>query len=248
MKKEEKRKLFLVWDIVLSLLLAAIGIYLMVQCVSIYRSGAFTPSAVAAAYAPISPAVYIFVALLALRLVCKLWEEPKKEKLSRQISMTYRRSAAKADLSQAQEPEKGQILSLRRSRARNRYISWGLMAAGCIVFLVYALQGSSFDRDATGSMIRAMWWLIPCLVIPFGWGIFAAYQNRRDLEQELELLKKVPKTEPAPLPERKKLLSALRVGILAAAIVLTVIGLNLGGVRDVLTKAINICTECVGLG
>ena len=40
----------------------------------------------------------------------------------------------------------------------------------------------------------------------------------------------------------------LRWGVLAAALVLTVLGFVTGGFQDVLTKAVNLCSECIGLG
>ena len=40
----------------------------------------------------------------------------------------------------------------------------------------------------------------------------------------------------------------LRWGILTAALILTVLGIATGGFQDVLTKAINLCAECIGLG
>lgn len=42
--------------------------------------------------------------------------------------------------------------------------------------------------------------------------------------------------------------SCLRWVILVAAVIILVYGYMHGGTADVLTKAINICTECVGLG
>ena len=41
---------------------------------------------------------------------------------------------------------------------------------------------------------------------------------------------------------------AFRLALLAAAVCLLVWGFVTGGAADVLTKAINICTECIGLG
>ena len=41
---------------------------------------------------------------------------------------------------------------------------------------------------------------------------------------------------------------ALRILLYACAILLTLAGVLNGGLRDVLIKAINICTECIGLG
>ena len=40
----------------------------------------------------------------------------------------------------------------------------------------------------------------------------------------------------------------LRWGILAAALILTAVGFVTGGFQDVLAKAANLCSECIGLG
>lgn len=42
--------------------------------------------------------------------------------------------------------------------------------------------------------------------------------------------------------------NVIRVIIAAAAVALIVLGVMNGGMFDVLVKAINICTECIGLG
>ena len=42
--------------------------------------------------------------------------------------------------------------------------------------------------------------------------------------------------------------AAIRAALLAAAVAFIAAGILNGGMRDVLFKAINICTECVGLG
>ena len=45
-----------------------------------------------------------------------------------------------------------------------------------------------------------------------------------------------------------KRLAAARLILLAAGAALVVLGILNGGARDVLVKAVNICTECIGLG
>ena len=53
--------------------------------------------------------------------------------------------------------------------------------------------------------------------------------------------------EPAkPLPEKR--LRLARAALLVAALGFIAAGVLNGGARDVLIKAVNICTECVGLG
>ena len=41
---------------------------------------------------------------------------------------------------------------------------------------------------------------------------------------------------------------ALKLAVVSAAVILALVGFFTGGTVDVLTKAVNICTECVGLG
>ncbi|MBR4082386.1 MAG: hypothetical protein IKK21_11435 [Clostridia bacterium] len=50
------------------------------------------------------------------------------------------------------------------------------------------------------------------------------------------------------IPAEKDGNGRLRVILYAIAAVLVIMGVMNGGMRDVLIKAINICTECIGLG
>ena len=51
-----------------------------------------------------------------------------------------------------------------------------------------------------------------------------------------------------PLPEQGRRTGRLRAALYALAALLIAAGILNGGMRDVLVKAINICTECIGLG
>ena len=46
---------------------------------------------------------------------------------------------------------------------------------------------------------------------------------------------------------KNKAINIARVSILALSVLLIVVGIFNGGAEDVLQKAINICTECIGL-
>ena len=86
------------------------------------------------------------------------------------------------------------------------------------------------------------------LALAFGAVITAAFVCRRSLEREIHLLKgasgdKMPETASKP----SRLLS-VRIALYVLAAVLIADGISNGGMRDVLIKAINICTECIGLG
>ena len=111
-----------------------------------------------------------------------------------------------------------------------------------------------YRQDITGSMVKAMYWFFPCLAVPFGYAVFTAYYARASLQREIALVKQaIAAGAEAPAAQKQqkdhsKLLSGLRWALLGLAIAIAVYGFFAGGTNDVLTKAINICTECVGLG
>ena len=86
------------------------------------------------------------------------------------------------------------------------------------------------------------------MAVPFGYGIFAAFHARRSLQKEIGLLKLAPKLAEPPAPRQRSHLLIPRLILLAVGVGILLYGLFSGGTADVLTKAINICTECVGLG
>lgn len=230
------------------------GICLMAAAWGIYRSGGeqiYTPEKVAAAFGQICVPVYLFLVLAAgsILLEAVLPHRPKA-KNAQQPEMLWQRLTAKADMTYCGPQLSAAITKQRKCRAVVTGIGAGILALCTAVFLVYALNGSNFHQtDITGSVIRAMYVMLPCLAIPFAYAVFAAYFCKKSILAECDLLKTVPKAADRPAPAKKAGWETwLKWGLLAAAAVLLVVGLFTGGTVDVLTKAANICTECVGLG
>ena len=96
--------------------------------------------------------------------------------------------------------------------------------------------------------------LIPCLLASFIMALICTYKVSSLFETEISLVKQAPrKTMPNDgmvtandTPDKKS--KIIKYVILAIALVFIVYGLFAGGTMDVLTKAVNICTECIGLG
>ena len=247
-------KLHLFYGIGLSAMLIISGICLMVACVGIYLSGdqPFSRGSVAAAFAPIAVPVLATLALVVIGFLLDLFlpKDAKKGAPVAQYSMILHRLQAKADLQQADEATKTAISTERISRKLHKLITAGLLAVGSIVFLVYALQPGSFHAsEINDSVIKATALLLPCMAVPFGYAVFAAFHARKSAKKEIELLKALPKVasqENAPQTDRA--VNIARGILLCAGAALLLYGLFSGGTADVLTKAINICTECVGLG
>ncbi len=75
--------------------------------------------------------------------------------------------------------------------------------------------------------------------------------KRKPVKKQKPVKKVQPKKEKPKkrvVKERKGLKCTLRIALAVAGVALVVMGIQNGGMKDVLLKAINICTQCIGLG
>ncbi len=141
--------------------------------------------------------------------------------------------------------------ALREERLR-RGISLGAAAAvlACVGFcLEFLLDGDNFVSWELEKVMGALIMRIaPWTALAFMAMCGASIARRASIERELMLLKG-EKGAPRPQAVKRALpVNAARIALYALAAALVVIGVMNGGLRDVLIKAINICTECIGLG
>ena len=235
--------------------LAVAAVLLMVACVTIYRTGdhPFTRDVVAAAFAPISLPVYICLGLVAVGVILHPLLPIEDRSDPDLTPATCKRMQRRVDLSLCPAELAEKVKKERAARLTHRLVTLGLLAIGAAVFLVYALDFDHFHQsEITGSMIAAMGVLLPCMGVPFAYGVFAAYYSRHSQKREIALLKEAPdeaRIAPPEAPVKKPVgLWIARCAVIGLALGFIVGGLAKDGWVDVLTKAINICTECIGLG
>ena len=256
MKKTLTEKILKIYGIALAVCSLIAGICLMVACYGIYTAGGqqpYTPETVAAAFAPISVPVYLWIAMTVISIVLRIvfpkaYKEPP---LRNQPDMTLNRMHKRRDLNAGTEEVKTAAAKLQRLR-KILSILCAVICGICLVFfLIYALNSGNFHQtEINQSMVRAMCVLAPCLVVSAGFGLFATYRIRASMVEESELLKQCPKRTEA-LPEKvlpHYIPQICKYAVIVLAVALLVYGFISGGTADVLTKAKNICTECVGLG
>lgn len=246
------KRVRIIYHILVSVAIVVAGACLIAACVGIYQTGdhPFSREVVAAAFARITVPVYICLGLVLAGFVLQLLLPEEQRKLKPDLTApVLRRLQAQADLSQADPAVAAAVRKEQKSRRLHRLITVVLTAVGGAVFLWYALQGDSFHQsEINRSMIRAMLVLLPCTAVPFGYGVFAAYHGHRSMKRETDLLKPIPKTEIAAPKGRFDWVFIARCAVLVLGVVLLTWGALENGAADVLTKAINICTECIGLG
>lgn len=259
MTQERIKRIHQIYGAVLSVVIVIAGICLMVQCNAIYRSGdhPFSREAVAAHFAPIALPVYLCLAMVIGGFLLRwlLPDEPSKQKMGKNDILILRRLHARTDLSQCDPALQQAVAAQQKRRSTLRILRNGICAVCAVVFLSYGLNSGNFHQSQINdSMIKAMYRFVPCLLVSFGAAVFTAYQSKKSLRAEIELMRqanavaKVPAgPEPEPENRDKQTVTARRI-IAVVAIALLLFGFFTGGTADVLTKAVNICTECVGLG
>lgn len=115
-----------------------------------------------------------------------------------------------------------------------------LMGLGCLD--IY-MDGEGFSAAAVGERFGILApWLALCLAVVIA-AVFAGKGEKIPRSPQCGKLYRPEKKSPSA----GKLFAA-RLAILTLAAAFILLGVLNGGARDVLVKAINICTECIGLG
>lgn len=117
------------------------------------------------------------------------------------------------------------------------------LIVGCL--LIY-FSGNGYSREIVGEMFSKIdipiYISLALIIGDIIWELISpSAQNKKRVN------KKVVSTKQTEEQNNKKM-TIIKLVILCFAIALFVTGALLGGFKDVLTKAVNICTECIGLG
>lgn len=256
-----KKRIHLIYRITLSVMLAVAGICLITACVGIYLSGdqPFSREAVATAFSGIAVPVYLCLALVIGGFILDGFfpEEKKKIPVEKQYGVILARLHSKLTLEESDDALYSAIRTEQKRRRVYRLISIVLLITGSAIFLFYGLNSRNFHQsEINSSMLRAMCVFLPCLAVPFAWAVTAAHLSKVSMQKEIELAKKAiaagaqnqAAQNATPVTNTVRIFPILQYGLLSAAIGILIYGFLTGGTSDVLTKAINICTECVGLG
>lgn len=150
-----------------------------------------------------------------------------------------------------------------RGEERRRRMARGACAgicAGCAAMVArYLVNPANFtSRELELVIGRLLWHIAPWIFVGFACAILCECVRGRSFRREIELAARSPErasfknaqTDSGASREKRARLAktAARAAMFALAVALLALGAANGGMRDVLVKAINICTECIGLG
>ena len=259
MAPETKKRIHQIYGLALSCLSILAGICFIAACLNIYYSGIatdapqiYTRQIVADSFQKIAIPVYLCLAAVVgsflLHLALPL--EKSKCKAEKNLPALLQKLQEKLDWDACNMPLRSTLTAQRKLRKQLTGIAAALLAIGGIVFLVYAANSSNWGSDSTISMVSAIYVLLGSLAIPFAYTLWCVRVCHLSMAAEIELLRQAPRLTHVPTPAQGNCHRAaiLQIAILLAGAALVVLGACNEGTADILTKAVNICTECVGLG
>jgi len=252
-----KGKLYLALQAVVCVALAAL---MAMSAIGIYRDGSarkaehpmesvYTPEAVAGQFAPIAPLFFAGIGLLIAGLVLGVKDENAEKPVK---DAELNRDLLAARVARPSEA----MLAERRAQRKLLWIGWGLFSLCMVPILVYLLDPAHFpESDPEGMFYALMRVFLPWVAVGFGALAVTSILREKSLLRETEAAQVRLKEEKAEgiAAATQSVKPSKSAGIpqavtLIAAVVLIIAGVFNGSARDVLYKAITICTECVGLG
>ena len=264
MSEKTCKKIRLIYGIFLSVILIVTGALLILSCVSIYRLGdrPFTEKNISEAFDRIKAAVFVSLGALAGGILLNLClpREPERKlgKISKKIILS--RLEKKADPTLMDSDSAKRIKDLKNLRLAFVALVAAISVSLAIPTALKVLNFSNYSSHSYNASVKEMClWIIPCFLIIAGLAIAFLIIEDLLVNRQIALYKQAIASgavKSSGNPEEKsiseKFVSALilcaRIIIPVIAVFLIIEGITHGGASDILRKAINICTECIGLG
>lgn len=246
-----------------------VGALFLWKVLSLYISGTapdyagsspFTRERVTEALSQISLAFWLWIAAIIAGFV--LWEVfPVKEKPKKIVEdLQYARLAKRLPDSAPDGLEEDFALVARGKKLifALRVAAWSLFAIAAIYGIVYLAIPANFpNKDVTAEMLNMAKHVFPCIFAGLAVIAGAAAYEKYAVKSILPSVKKLtfglkPREREKSAAERvisdPRFLLAVRIVFAVLAVALIIWGALNGNARAIMIKAINICTECIGLG
>lgn len=255
-KNNKLNKVFL---IIVSAQTILMSILFIIQILRIYygNDGTFTREICAKYLIEILPVIIIwFIIIIVSYIYFFNKKNPVKDagKLT-QINKLHNFENMCPDYSEEFKEEYALLEKEKKNRKNAWIINIAILVVCSIMGLGYMLNTKHFkaDGDLMEQAIQMSVHLLPWVIIAFISSTICTIYEEYSSKQSIEVIKviikaKGRKTLKAVVKNNKLKVNIARISILVIAAIFIITGYFNGGAADVLQKAINICTECIGLG
>ncbi|MBQ9085426.1 MAG: hypothetical protein IJY24_07225 [Clostridia bacterium] len=268
---QTKQRIQQIYHIALSVLLFISAACFIGGAIHIYSStdrNPYTYESISRTFGYIAIPVLLTLVAVALGVVVHFLCPPSPEAVRASRDKRITLSALRSRLNFS-ELDESLVASLRLEQAVRRIlfiVNISLYAVALIFSLVYTFLPSSFTGDYNASVVAMVYVLIAALALPVALQVIRVFIDERSIDKELAEAKRalvemkergiapsVSDTDSSALlattrANERKINLYTKIGISVLAVAFIVIGICGGGMADVLSKAIKICTECIGLG
>ena len=257
------------YGICLGVLTVVIGLLFIIQAATIYYSGTPYSREIAGKKLMqiLAPVILWIVAVIAGFVLTVLFPcaEEGRSKPNAHKALSRLRSRMPKGESEAFLEERARF----KKYELTRLVIWSVCAAfalaSAIVSIVYLSNTAHFSgADLNGEVLRMLKNVMPWVGVSFLLFVGAVVYEHFSAKRELASMKKLlvlgrgcplegnplvgVQNKVGAVTGSKWFILGLRLAVLALALVFIGVGISNGGMSDVLTKAIMICTECIGLG
>jgi hypothetical protein len=255
-----KTKLDKIFLIIVSIQTILMGILFGVQILRIYYGNdhTFTREICGKYLIQILPVIIIWgIVIIAAGIYFNIKNNPQKEiaKVTNIAKLKTLMIICPEFINEDLDEEYSLIRKENQKRRISQIVNIIIVSLCSIMGLCYLLNTKHFDAsgDLTKQAIDMGIHLLPWCIIGFASLIVTTLYEEYSAKKELEIVKKIIKTDGKKIKEtyiknNNKVINIARVSLLVLSVLFIVVGIFNGGAEDVLQKAINICTECIGLG
>ncbi|MCM1545457.1 MAG: hypothetical protein NC033_00310 [Clostridiales bacterium] len=274
MKEKTCKSVRLSYGIIFGAFTVVVGALFIWQVLSLYSSGTaagfvgkpFTRERVVEALSKIDLFFWLWIAGIVAGFV--LWEvfpvaqKPRKISPDLQLARLSKRMPQTAP--EGLEGEFSAIAQTKKVVFALKCAAWALFGVACVYGIVYLCIPANFpNKNVTHEILEFVKHVFPCvfagLLVVCGAGIYEKYSVKNILPKVQKVTKgQKPQTATGTLQAKlnavlavfnnKWVILGIRIALAVAAVVLIIVGALNGSALTVFIKAINICSECIGLG
>lgn len=273
MKKIDAWKIRVGYGIFIAAFTVLLGLLYIFECADIYYSGLesggdiFSYEIVSERLATLLAPSVIWVVAIIVGYVLSLFV-PRASKGNKKAVSSKTVKLLKQNLPVGDSNEYKSEHAKLRNIEISRIVAWSVCAAfalaASIISVVYLCNVSHFGgKDINGEILTMLRNVLPWVCAAFALCIGAVIFECVTIKRELNIIQVLyrlgqggaPKAEQTSELTKVKsffgsniFIYVIRLVVFCVAVIFVIVGIFNGGKDDVLMKAINICTECIGLG
>ncbi len=259
--KNKWNKTYKIVTIVITVISILMGIAFLVQTLRIYAAKndpLYSRDIVGNHLLQILFVIILWIIAVIAGVVFAFLSHPNDSKLVKTTNIIKLHNLMKLLPELDETDENGQALKKELFKRKIAwYICLALLAVCLLMSSLYLFNVKHFEYNGNPTeqiknmVLHVLPWIIGGLVVLSIGTIYEEFCAKRAIPYAKSLLSQNGKIEKKVMVESKKKSLALNITrgvIVVAAITLIIVGALTGGADGVLQKAINICTECIGLG